>query len=107
MCKTYGELPNSPFITEMDPVLLEWSFHNWQEDQREQAELAKNTAYLLASFWNPEAVKQILQADVHQSTDEEFEESSKMVREINAKAMQLSQLPFKKRKKRKNVNIKG
>ena len=81
----------------MDPAHLEWLYYNWMEDQRETAELAKNTAYLLASFWNPEAVKQILQGDIHESTDEEFEESSKMVREMNMKALQK---PSKKRRRK-------
>lgn len=56
-------------------------YNNWLGDQNDKSELAKNTAYLLASFWNPEAVKQILgEGNVHESSDEEYEESLDIVR---------------------------
>src|SRR5579885_488068 len=81
---------DDPDILDMDPVQKIWMYENWLADQNDDAELAKNHAYLLASFWNPEAVKQILgDGNVHMSTDEEFEESSRMVRELNMKAMQV------------------
>jgi hypothetical protein len=66
----------------MDPVQKMWYFNNWVADQNDQGELAKNHAYLLASFSHPEAVQQILgDGNTHESTDEEYEESLKMVRE--------------------------
>ena len=81
MCKTYQKDLDDPFITDMDPVRKMWMFNNWVADQNDQAELAKNHAYLLASFWNPEAVQQILgEGNSHESTDEEYEESLNMVR---------------------------
>jgi len=67
----------------MDPVQKLWMYENWLEDHNDRNELAKNHAYLVASFWNPEAVSKILSADTHSSNDEEFEESSKMVKEMN------------------------
>jgi len=69
----------------MDPVQKLWMFEHWLADRNDNAELAKNHAYLLASFSHPDAVKQILGQNEHKSTDEEFEESTKMVKEINAK----------------------
>ncbi len=76
----------------MDPVQKLWMFNNWVADQNDQAELAKNHAYLLASFWNPEAVQQIMgEGNVHQSSDEEFEESSRMVREQSLQLLQTQQ----------------
>jgi hypothetical protein len=88
----YKRLPDDPFITEMDPVQKRWLFNNWIASQNEQAELAKNHAYLVASFWNPEAVQQIMgDGNVHQSTDEEFEESSKMVREQSLQLLEAQQ----------------
>jgi len=70
----------------MDPVLKRWLFEQWVGDRKDAAELAKNHAYLLASFDHPEAVKQLVgEGNVHMSTDEEFEESSRMVREMNLK----------------------
>lgn len=85
----------------MDPIQKIWMYENWIADQNEQAELAKNHAYLLGSFWNPEAVKQMLgEGNVHVSTDEEFEESSRMVKEMNA---QLVQQNVPKRRKRRPI----
>lgn len=90
----------------MDPVQKIWMYENWLADQNDQSELAKNHAYLLASFWNPEAVKQILgDGNVHTSTDEEFEESTRIVKEageIFAKQQEvLAAIP--KRKKRRLI----
>jgi hypothetical protein len=66
----------------MDPVLKMWMFHNWIADQSDKAELAKNQAYLIGSFWDPEAVKQLIGdgGNVFKSTEEEFEESMQMVK---------------------------
>jgi hypothetical protein len=83
-------------IIEMDPVMKIWMYENWIADQNDKVELAKNHAYLLASFSNPEAVRNILEGDTFVSTDDEFEESSKMVREINNKLENKS----KKRKRK-------
>ena len=71
----------------MDPVQKLWMFNNWVADQNDEAELAKNHAYLLASFDHPEAVQQLLGANTHTSTDEEFEESSRIVREGSLKML--------------------
>ena len=85
MCKeVFKTTPDDPRIIDMDPVQKVWMYNNWLADQIDKAELAKNHAYLLASFWNPEAVQQILgDGNVHESTDEEFEESSRLVKEFN------------------------
>lgn len=73
----------------MDPVQKMWWFNHWIAEQNEQAELAKNHAYLLASFWNPEAVQQIMgDGNTHLSTDDEYEESLKMVKEQSLKLME-------------------
>lgn len=96
-----GILPDDPWITDMDPVQKMWMFENWLVDQSEEAELAKNHAYLLASFDHPEAVKQMMgEGNVHESTEEEFEESSKMVRESTLKTMKEK---GKKRKRRQLI----
>ncbi len=100
---------DDPDILDMDPVQKIWMYENWLADQNDDAELAKNHAYLLASFWNPEAVKQILgDGNVHMSTDEEFEESSRMVRELNMKAMQVqSNKKEESPRRRKRRNLRG
>lgn len=70
----------------MDPVQKRWMYENWIADQNDEAELAKNHAYLLASFSNPEAVKKIMKGNDYESTEEEFEESSEIVRQSRVKA---------------------
>jgi len=86
----------------MDPVQKIWMYENWIADQNDQVDLAKNHAYLLASFSHPDAVKQILgDGNTHISTDEEFEETSKMVLEANRKVED-----NKKIRKRKNRKLK-
>ena len=70
----------------MDPVQKIWMFQNWIQDEKDSVELAKNHAYLLGSFWNPEAVKQLTgegAANTISSTDEDFEESTRLIREGN------------------------
>lgn len=95
----YRVLPDDPIIVNMDPVLKIWMFQNWLADQNDKGELAKNHAYLLGSFWNPEAVKQLMkEGNVHESTDEEFDETSKWVKEFNAQSIQME--GGRKRKRR-------
>jgi hypothetical protein len=80
--KMWGCALNDPRITELDPVQKMWMYENWIADQSDKAELAKNHAYLLASFYNPEGVKQALglSENSEKISDEEFEESSKFIR---------------------------
>jgi hypothetical protein len=65
----------------MDPVLKMWLYYQWLGDHRDDAELAKNHAYLLGSFWNAEAVHSMMNDVVHESSDEDLEESMRMVKE--------------------------
>ncbi len=85
----------------MDPVQRMWLYNNWIADQNDNAELAKNHAYLLASFWNPEAVKQIMgDSNVHESTEEEYEESLDIVRNQSFSLQQKEVPPPVRRRKR-------
>jgi hypothetical protein len=91
----------------MDPVQKMWMFENWLGDQLDKNELAKNHAYLLASFDHPDAVKQLLgEGNVHVSSDEEFEESSRMVREMNIKSLGLNKKDSTGVRKRRKRTIK-
>lgn len=73
-------MPDDPFLTEMDPVHKLWLFNNWIEDQNNKTELAKDHAYLIGSFANPEMISKILDQDnKYESDDEAFEESLKIV----------------------------
>ena len=98
---------DDPWITEMDPVQKMWYYNNWVADQNDDAELAKNHAYLLASFWNPEAVQQILgDGNTHESNEEEYEESLKMVKEQNLMMDKLKELERPVRRRRRGTPMK-
>jgi hypothetical protein len=89
----------------MDPVQKMWLYNNWLAKQNEEAELAKNHAYLLASFWNPEAVQQIMgDGNTHESTDEEYEESLNIVRQQSIKLSQNENPPIRRRRRHNVVN---
>ena len=85
----------------MDPVLKLWLYYQWLGDHRDEAELAKNHAYLLGSFWNAEAVQQMMNENVHESSDEDMEESMKMVKEgLPSIFDEVPEKPLPKRKRR-------
>lgn len=91
----------------MDPVLKLWLYHQWLGDHRDDAELAKNHAYLLGSFWNPEAVKELMNRNVHESSDEDFEKSLQIVSENDTI---FATPPPKKeptKKRRRKATLKG
>lgn len=91
----------------MDPVQKLWMYENWLGDQLDKGELAKNHAYLIASFDHPEAVKNIMGGgNTHMSSDEEFEESSRMVREMNLKSLSMTKQDKAGVRKRKRRTIK-
>lgn len=70
------------------------------------AELAKNHAYLLASFDHPEEVKKMLGGgDVHMSTDEEFDESSSFVRETNLKLLEMQNERNRKTRRKRRLKL--
>lgn len=72
-------------------------FENWVGDQNDAIELSKSNAYIIGSFINPEAVKAMLdpEKDVRTSSDEDFEEALKIVRDG------LDEKPISRRKRRK------
>lgn len=87
----------------MDPVQKIWMYNNWIADQEDEAELTKNHAYLIGSFWNPEAVKEMMGAgNIHGSSEEDFEESSQIVKNnaIDLLGLKRNEEPIKKRKRR-------
>lgn len=80
-----------------------WMYENWIADQLDEAELAKNHAYLLGSFWNPEAVKKLTGdgANTHVSSDEDLLKSMEMVRESNP----LESAGNSKRKRKRTIKV--
>ena len=84
----------------MDPVQKAWMYNNWIEDQKDNVELAKNHAYLLGSFWNPEAVKQLMgDSNTYTATDEDFEESLNIVRNSRKESLP-NNIPNKRRRRK-------
>ena len=85
----------------MNPVLKLWMYENWLEDRNDHVELVKNHAYLVGSFINPEAVRQLTGDGMvtHVSSEEEFEQSLRMVLEDGKKEEQEKKV--KKRRRRK------
>lgn len=71
----------------MDPIQYAWMYASWLQDTSDDIEVTKNAIYLLASFSHPEAVQKLINDKNKQfsSSDEDFEESSKMVFESNKK----------------------
>jgi hypothetical protein len=89
----------------MDPVLKIWLYQNWLGDHRDDSELAKNHAYLLGSFWNPEAVKEMMNDNIHESSDEDFQDSLEMVNSIDVRSLSPIQ-PEKSKRKRRRATLK-
>ena len=62
-------------------------YEHWLKDQEEEYEKLKSTAILVGSFTNPEAARAMINSDSpkHQSSEEEMEESMRMVVEDREK----------------------
>jgi hypothetical protein len=97
-------LPSDPFISEMDPALKIWLYQQWIGDHRDDGEIAKNHAYLLGSFSNPEAVQKAMNDNVHESSDEDFEESLKMVTSTDIRIPDIGSAPKRRRHKSKLIS---
>lgn len=98
-----GCFPDDPKIENIDPVMRAWMFYNWLEDYYDENKMLENQGILIGSFTNPELAQKILGKDGQQmsSTDEEFEETSRMVLEANKKADEEKQKTKKRKRKRK------
>lgn len=77
--------------------------HSWAEDYNDEWKLLENNSYLTGSFINPEAVKQVLGKDgqTSVSTEEEFEETFKMVSEISRQIEEDKLKLYPRKRKRK------
>jgi len=86
----------------MDPNLKFLMFSHWIEDQSEKIDILKNHGYLIGSFINPEAVSKILgSGSKHfESTEEDFEETSRLIFEHNNMEEKKEQSKRKKKKKK-------
>lgn len=102
LCKTFGYEIDGSEIEEMDPIKKAYYFHHWMEDQNEAIELSKYHGYLIGSFTNPEAVRKMMEGNTVETTDEEFEKTSQMVRDASL-AEKAKETKSKKRRKRKKI----
>jgi len=98
-----GCFPDDPQIENIDPVMKAWMFYNWLEDYADENKMLENQGMLIGSFSNPELVQKILGKDgqTFASSDEEFEETSRLVMEANKKADEEKQKIKKRKRKRK------
>lgn len=84
----------------MDPIMKIYMFHHWLEDANENVELFKNHGYLIGSFINPEAVKQLIGGNNVSSSDEDFEATSRMIAEEAKK----DNLDNKRKRRRRKIS---
>jgi len=102
LCKTFIKLPDDPFITEMNPVHKLFFFFHWLNENNAKYELAKNHAYIIGGFINPEAVKKLLGVGEITSSDEDLEGTldliSKSPSKTPNKSDQANNSSMKKRK---------
>jgi len=74
-------------------------FKNWDADQSDQYELSKHNAYTTGSFINPEMVDKLVSDEgKFVSTEEEFDESTKIMHDLNR---------IKDEEERKKLNLTG
>jgi len=90
MCKYYGKEPDDDWFENLAPVKRLWMYYSWCQDQEDRNELFKSFSIFLGSFYNPEAAQKMINKDgsSYSLTDEEFEESYKMVLEDKEKKKQ-------------------
>lgn len=83
MCKYYGKEPDDDWFERLEPVKKLWMYYSWCQDLEDKNEFARSFSIFLGSFSNPEAAQQMLKKDTpdYGSTDEDFEESTRMVLE--------------------------
>ena len=83
-------------------------FYSWIQDFSDDAKKLDNLGYLIGSFTNPEMVKKMLNmnGNTHSSSDEEFEEASRLIMEQSKKVYEEQEVKQKKQNRRKKRTIK-
>lgn len=102
MCKTFRLLPDDERLEKLrsDHAIYAWMYTHWLQDSGDVRELAKEQAYCIGSFIDPERAAKASGEGVNQvqSSDEEFDESFEMVQKQALAEMEEKE---KKRKRRK------
>lgn len=109
MCKLYQREPDDDWFENLSPVKRLWMYESWCQDLIDKNEFAKSFSIFLGSFSNPEAAQQMLKQENpdYGSTDEDFEESTRMVLEAREKHNQeevSKNKPKRRRRRRKVIN---
>lgn len=95
-------MPDDDEIEEMDPVMKMWMFYSWIEDNNEQVDLLKHTGYLIGSFIDPQAARQLSNSNKTSVDDEAFEQQAKKIEEEGKKVRQ--EIKTGKRKRKRKVS---
>lgn len=100
-----NKFPDEIDLDEINPVMLAWMQHSWNEDYADEWKLLENNSYLTASFMNPEGVQAALGKgnEVITTSDEEFEQTSNMLKEYSEQ-LEVEKAKLNKRRKRRKIN---
>ena len=108
MCKLYRREPDDDWFEKLPPMKRLWMYESWCQDLADKNEFAKSFSIFLGSFSNPEAAQHMLKQDNpdYGSTDEDFEESTRMVLADRERQKEEETKPKRRRrhKRRRVVN---
>ena len=94
-------MPDDPELENMDPLMKMWMFNSWVEDNNENVDLLKHTGYLIGSFIDPKAARDIAENKNFVVDEQVFEDTFKEISEHNKKA--LEEKPKERKRKRKKI----
>ena len=86
MCKTYRKEWDDPWFDEMNPVMKLLYYESFRQDLEDQHEFARNYAILTGSFTNMELAQKMISEPTYESSEEDLDESTRMVLEGRKKA---------------------
>jgi hypothetical protein len=104
-------MPDDPWFDELDPMLKIYMYQHWIQDYEEKNEFAKSYATFVGSFYNPEMARQIMDSEapenVTESSEEEFDESTRWVLEDRERYLkeQQSNVPVRRKRRRRRKII--
>ena len=101
MCQIYDKKMDDPWFQEMDPLMKVLYYESFRQDLEEAHDFARSYAIFTGSFANMEMAQRIISEDNpdYQSTEEDFDASTKMVLEGREQALKKK----KKRRRRRRV----
>jgi hypothetical protein len=105
LVKTFRRLPSDPFFEEIPPLEKLWLFESWCYDEEQKTERMKSQAILTGGFYNPEMAQRMIKRENPDfaSTDEDFDDASRFVRQQIEQEAQLGRKGRRKRRKAKLI----